>query len=349
MFFNVSEDLGTIVQGYLVPDGFSEQGEILVFDGDTLVFQGLCDRPVPSLVTSGRHSTGLVGFLLDDNNVPGIQYIRNLRIADAKTKMQIYQRFLVEEHLAHKFIRVDTQLLPHRDIDRFFENKFQYYRKGINLLSHETAIQMFELLCGVSIYVSGRILLRSFESYLDRDFKSAILINDPYYEFAERLFILSRFKSISTKLLSERDQFGMYNAIEYFENLDLDDPTEIKRAVTKAPKIVLEILESPLTRQLVTTRHDEKIDRRAVSAALDMLSRIDIVSLAREPEDYSASICSVLGVPHETIKVPQQHERIRNLADVLREIHLAEIILEKDLILYHFLEKSIQSAKLEEV
>ena len=62
MLFNVEYDAGTTIEGYLVPDGFSDRPRIAIFDGDEALNEFDCDGLRDAVRTSGRHATGVVGF-----------------------------------------------------------------------------------------------------------------------------------------------------------------------------------------------------------------------------------------------------------------------------------------------
>ncbi|HET7411108.1 MAG TPA: hypothetical protein VFJ18_00485, partial [Pararhizobium sp.] len=327
--------------GYVVPDGFSEQPGIRVLEGDREILTTDCDGLREAVVESGRHSTGLVGFRLDDLNIPRLREKQNIAIHDRKTGLLVYRRVPDASTVKKRVLRLETQLVPYRKIDRLLDPRFHYAIRQVERFGHETAMQAFHLNGIASSYISGRLLLRNYEEFLEKGFEVVTLINDPYQEMAERLFLFKRFARMPQALFGERDRMLLAPAVRHFQNVDLASAKSIDRALKAADEQVLRILTAPLTRQLVTTHPDQPVTRQSVAPAMDALSRFAVLGLKAHPETFAEPLAEYLRVPISDLPVPSIDVVTSALADLLRQLVRSERLLEFDLILYHFVREAI--------
>jgi len=110
MMFNVHTENYHSVQGYLVPNGFSNKARIVVTAEGETVFEGACDQFSEGVFKAGRHGSGMVGFELDHTKVPGIENVSELSVFDAETGLLIYRRNDPEHYLQHRVFRLETSL-----------------------------------------------------------------------------------------------------------------------------------------------------------------------------------------------------------------------------------------------
>ncbi|MBD1549653.1 hypothetical protein [Roseibium aggregatum] len=341
MLFNIEHDQGYAIQGYFVPDGFSETATIAVYSKETLLAEIPCTQVREAVLQSRRHDTGEIGFQLDETLIPNLQAYSDLSIFDRKTGILIYQRFNDAYHVPLKLFRMEFSLLQDIRIDNFVRPYFQYHAAKIDNYGHETALQAFHLNLVRSSFISGRLMFRNYEQFFDKDYQAIAAIPDPYQNFAERLVLFSRFKTINETLIPERDRIQFSIVADYFEGLDLKNIKEIKNKLEKMPKTVRSHFRSPIVHQLVSTMPGQTIDRLSVPLALDALSRFRLVTLAETPDRYANGIAALLGTDANAIRPRTIHENIVGFASKLSEIHVIETLLEEDLIFYHFLQQAL--------
>ncbi len=205
MLFNLEFDQGTCLEGYLIPDGFSDAPQIRVSDEQGTIGVFPCDQPRPAVAAAGRHQTGMVGFRLDASSIPDIAENQTLTIHDAKSGVMIYRR-LAHPPVARKLVRLETQILPMIKFDRHCGSYFQYELFAAERFGHETALQVFHLNSVNSIYISGRMLMRNYEDFLGKGFEAIAFLHDPYYEMALRIFLLKRMSTTPVSFLGDRDK-----------------------------------------------------------------------------------------------------------------------------------------------
>lgn len=340
MLFSIEADHGHILTGYLVPDGFSDEPSIRVANDGQEVGHFQCSQSRPVIAEAGRHETGIVGFMLDERVLPGLSTMHMLEIYEAKSGVLIYRRRGEQKCIQKKLLRLEFRMLPFIRFDRMFGQHFRYELPALERFGHETATQAFQIYGIDSIYLSGRLYLRNFEMFLDKDFEVIGHLPDPYYEMASRLAILNRLSQTAMPFISDRDRLILAPAAEYFSQVPLEDEKKLKKALQQAQPKVRDILVSPTTRQLVCTSHDQRTSRRDVAPAIDYLSRFSIVGQDGGALDFERLSAEMIGISTEALPSYGRHSVLETLADRLRDMPVAETMLEEDLILHHYVREA---------
>ena len=331
--------------GYLVPDGFSEMPEVVVYFGTQQVLHTRCEEFYEGVKANGRHQTGLVGFRLDENSLPGITHAEDLTIKDASTGLVIHRRLPENSVLQQRVLRLETQILPYKGLDDSLKVFFALHSPNIDRFGEETIHQLFHLQHYRSHYLSGRILISKYERQLDEGLKTIAVLNNPYVEFAIRLFSIGKYKKHKFNFLSARDLILYEPAITYFSGVDMANESDLKNAIKRAPKDVLKLFSSPLTRQLSVKSPDEDVTLDSVSGALNMLSRIDSVSITDFGLPPSVNIGALLGVPSKAVNDVQNLDIFSNIAEFIKSLPTIDSLLESDLVLYHYIKEAIEHAE----
>ncbi|POO52130.1 hypothetical protein [Agrobacterium rosae] len=341
MLFSIEYDSGDILEGYVIPDGFSEIASVRVSCelGDLGVFA--CDQIRPAVVQSGRHHTGVVGFRVDASRVPELASIDTLTIHEAKTGLLLYRRLRKIKHKPKKIVRLETQILPMTKFDRFCGQFFQYELSSLEKFGQETALQAFYLHSVESIFLSGRLLMKNYENVLNNGFEAIALLADPYYEMALRLFLLHRMSSVPSSILGDRDRLTFGLAAQYVAKIDITDIDALKNLFKKAPPQFENVLASPTTRQLCCTTPEKRVTHGDIAAALDLLSRFSVIGHGDDIFSFQNAVGELLSVSAENFVVPPSQKIVSNLAVLLREIPSAERLIEEDLILDHYVRQAM--------
>lgn len=347
MLFNVERDLGDLIEGYLIPDGFSDRPSIIVSGIEGMLARVVCNQYHKAVVESGRHGTGLVGFRIDETVVADLAQREVLAVHDAKSGLLVYRRIPSGSRKNLKIVRLETQIVPSARLDRFCSEGFQYELHSAERFGHETTLQAFHLDTLDSVYISGRLLLKNYEAFLDRGFQAIALLTEPYYEMAARIFLLKKMARSPLSFLGERDSLILTPAAEYFANVDLQSQASLKMALKKAPPKVRGVLTSPMTRQLVCTTPEQFVTKADVAAAIELLSRFTIVSHDNDPSLFQFGISELLGRPAEDIPLPTRHRVLEETALRLREIPAAESLVEHDLIFDHYVRQALRMGSFE--
>lgn len=343
MLFNLEYDHGHTLEGYVIPDGFSDEASVVVTLDNGSRITRPCDQLRQAVAQSGRHASGLVGFRLDANIIPNLEAQKYLAIHDLKTGLLVYRRPRVENPVPLKLLRLELTMLPMLKFDQYCGTHFQYAVSGVERFGHETTLQAFHLNGVSSIYISGRLLLRNYEQFLDKGFQVIVDIPDPYYEMASRLFILKRLSKGAVTFIGDRDAIMLSPAVEHFADTNLEDDKQVVRALKKASDKVRNVLKSPIIRQLVCSYPEQPVTRRDVAPAIDVLSRFAVVGYGDDNTHFQDAVGEMLGLPGAGLPIVPRHNVLKELALRLKQFPSAELLLEEDLIFDHYVREATAS------
>lgn len=346
MLFNIEVDEGTRIVGYLVPDAFSVSPSLRITDGhrELLVLQ--CHEERASLVAASRHENGRCGFTVDDTVIANLAQKTALEIYDEETNILIYRRRPPAQVTQKRILRLETHLFPLWRLDDANEGRFQFFYKGIERHGRETTTQLFLLNNSTSLYLSGRLIFKTYENYIDDTFNCVALLRDPYAELAERLLTLKYIRGVGKEILGERDSLALGPVIAFAETIENDERL-LHRAFASMPKAVIANLANPLTRQLAARTADEIPTKTAVAAALGTLSAFAMLGLRERQALFLAQLADLVGVPPETLPAIPDFVRTAELSQLLKDVPEAGLLLEQDLEVYHHVESAIENALVE--
>ena len=332
VLFNVEEDRGDFISGYVVCDGFVDTARIALSSRRAVVYEGPADHPREPLVTAGRHRTGFCGFALDEKAVPGLARMDDLEIRDTGSGALIYRRML-PHHAMKRVLRLETHLFPLWRLDNALNGHFQYSANQIEACGRETTTQMFLLSRIASVYLSGRLLFRAFQQHIDGQFDVIFSMHHPYEELAERLVVLGQIKKTGSGILGLRENMSLEPTMAFAQSLPLDNERALARALRDIPHPVARVLANPVVRQLTTTTPEEMPSKRGVSSALTTLASFAIVGLRRAPKTFLGGVKELTGLRPE-LPDAAALPGVTALARMLKRCREVDWLIEQDLALY---------------
>jgi len=110
------------------------------------------------------------------------------------------------------------------------------------------------------------------------------------------------------------------------------------------PADVINVFANPVVRQLSASNFDEPLGKGSVAQALDFLSHSTIVGIRSDPGKFARSLGELLNLDHMSLPVAPPFPKIIELAEVFRSWRFLDVILEKDLELYHSVLEAHQKA-----
>ncbi|HMK90420.1 MAG TPA: hypothetical protein VK446_12420 [Methylocystis sp.] len=343
MLFNVEADRGDHIVGYLVPDDYTKSPTLKIMDDGGNFTQLHCVEERPALVLAGRHANGRCGFTVDTGVLPGLSQEHRIELYDADTGVMIYRRRELSEVTQQRIFRLETHLFPLWRLDETVEPKFQFFHKGVERHGRETALQIMQLNNASSIYVSGRLAFRSYENFLHDQFRLVTLIHDPYCELAERLLTLKHSAQFGDKLLGPRDFVSYRAAIEFAQGIE-PDRKSLRRAFDQMSKEAIGVLTNPLTRQLTAEQINDPPPKGAVAKALQALSAFAIVGVRPQQEIFLEDLETLMGEPRGVLPTLPVFSKMTALAEELRILPEAEILLEQDLDVFLTVKSAVEEA-----
>jgi hypothetical protein len=342
MLFNIENDSGDCLIGYIVPDTLGGIPDIEVLSGNRLLLSMPANEVREALITAGRHESGRCGFRIGAESIEGLAGLDDLVIVEKSTGLRIYRRPRPGQ-IARKILRLETSLFPFVTLDNQIGRFFQYAEKGLERFGLETVTQMFMLHAVPSVYLSGRIAYGTYAAHIEEGFDVLCLVQDPYDEFAERLIILAKLSEIGAQYLGPRDGARMAPAIEFAASLDLDHHAALRRALRAMPADVASLLSNPLVRQFTATTPDDMPGPAAVATTLDILSRCAAVSTRTDGDGFIEMIGAHLGIDTETLPVIRPFPKVGPCAQALREMRIIDHLIEADLEVYAHIEDAIEA------
>jgi len=333
MRFNIFHDKGGRISGFVIPDSYSKIHSLRVMsDGRSLgVFP--TNEFNEAFFRTGQHESGLVNFLITETMVPGLSSLHDLTLLEDESGFLLYRR-LQPDMLTKKYLRLETQLFPLWRLDNAFQHRFQQFYHRIEALGATMTGPLFNLTQS-SIYLSGRLQLKNYGSFVDKGFELLILLRDPYDELAERLLVLNQVQRTGQSPLDERELINMRKAIEFAGGLPLNDAHGVKRAFARMPIDVAVTMANPVVRQFTTSTLDEQASSTGVATTLDILANAALVGLRAEPEQFVCAVEELLGVDVSDDNLMPVFPPVAALSAALRDTGYCEGFLEKDLELYH--------------
>lgn len=343
MLFNIEVDEGARIVGYFVPDAFSGSPSLRITDGQQDLLILPCGEERAALVVAGRHDTGRCGFTIDEAIISNLSQQQALEIYDQETNILIYRRRPPSQVTQKRILRLETHLFPLWHLDDALEGRFQLFYKGIERHGRETTTQLFLLNNSTSLYLSGRLIFKTYDSYINDTFNCIALLRDPYTELAERLLTLKYVRSVGKEMLGERDLMAFGPAIAFAEAIENDEKV-LHRAFATMPRAAIANLANPLTRQLAARTADEMPGKGAVATALATLSSFAILGVRDRQELFLAQLADLVGIPAETLAPIPDFIRTSELSQQLKGIPEVGLLIEQDLEVYHHVKSAIESA-----
>jgi hypothetical protein len=337
MLFNIEEDSGDRIVGYIVPDGYSGVPTIRVCNKDKEILRFSANEKRDALVYAGRHETGQCGFSIDPGILANLRDLPDLQLFEAETGILIYRRSK-SHNIKKKLLRLETHLFPLWTLDDAIAPQFQYFAKGIEAHGRETATQLFLLNAVDSVYLSGKILYKNYSYYVESGFQTFMMLQDPYEELAERLLVLSKIRQVGTAHLGVRESAALEPAMDFAEALPTEDEKALRRALRQMPENVMALLANPLVRQLTAATPDEMPGGGAVAAGLDILANSALVGLRNEPGRFLQGLAEILEIEADSLPRTPRFATVPPLAQLLKNSGEVDGILEKDRELFHYVE-----------
>ena len=344
MLFNVQLDEGNRIVGYLVPDSYSDSAALRLTDGQRDLLVLPCDHEMPAIAATGRH-TGRCGFIIDETVVADLAKKEALELYDQDTNILIYRRRTPSRIMQKRVFRLETQLVPLWRLDDHLNQYFQHFHKGIERYGLETSTQMFLLYKATSLYLSGRLIFKSYENHIDETFNCVTILRDPYVELAERLLtfrLIRRFPK-DFPLLGARDMLAFDPAIEFAERIEIDEKL-LRRAFGAMPRRAIASFANPITRQLAARNAEEVSTRGAIATALGTLSRFSIVGVREHQELFLAQLADLLGIAADGLPPMSDFSRTIELSMQLRAVPEVSVLIEQDLEVYSHVRQAIEAA-----
>jgi hypothetical protein len=336
MLFNIDEDAGGRLEGWVMPDNPAVTPRVIVrLDSKNhVVIEAFVFRPL--LKEQGLHNTGVCGFVLDENNCRGLTGASKLEIYDADNNLLIYRRRPTAGLIDKKFFRLEPQLFRSVALDELFMPRFHMTYPALDLVSEETIRSILSMPFTPSIYAAGRVFWRVWEPLLrDRGYMVGVLLRDPYHELAERLLILKLAASPQGGGITDSLGPIVEAAAVNLRDVDLRDLPSLEALLAAAPTELRAILYNPLTYLLSAQNAFDPPPVPATAVAMDSLADMDAVGLRQDTAPFFETISAILELPKSLTAIPLPTSiSVVQWADLLRDRPVVRSLIGMDLEVY---------------
>lgn len=343
MFFNIDNDDGRSIGGWLVLDNPAETPSLIVAvpgRSELLVQADILRADIRDL---GIHSTGMVGFCIDERKVPGLPALEDVTLLEAETRLLIFRRSN-PDHVRKKIFFFDPGILPQNTLAHAFERHFTMTYSGSEKYSLETMLVLINNHSAQSIVLHGRTNFNRYSAALNNaGFMRMALLREPFEEMAEKILyfkVLGRMRAASS-LAPELAHFGPL--IDFANDIPLDEPKSILAAFRRLDPDLRDRLSNPMTR-LFGCNVDEHPQRRHVSVALENLAGMDVVGTKEGFDLFRDLVAGHVGRDVLAGAAPHRIELAATLGRTLGEIGLVADLLAYDLDLYQYASEAIAAA-----
>lgn len=344
MFFNIDADKGKVIRGWLAPDNPSATPKILVrAQGyNDFEIEGTIQRN--DILNLGVHSTGMVGFEVNDSLIPGLEKIENVEFFEAESRLPIFRRFLPARHIERNLFLFDCSVRPLERILANAKSKFALNYTASERHAFETMLVIINNKSAKSIFITGRSSYTRYSHYLENaNFTTAALLGDPFEELAQRLLLLSLIQKSDASHLLPQLFTGLTPLADLARDLPLDDSKALLQRFRQATDAQREALASPMTRTFACNVNEHP-ERRHVPMALENLASMNLVGVRSQFQAFGSLLAGIIGADLVGDYEPVLHPSIRALADRLSGISLVSDLVEDDLALYSFAQESVNAA-----
>jgi hypothetical protein len=131
-------------------------------------------------------------------------------------------------------------------------------------------------------------------------------------------------------------------AIAFAEVIESDEKL-LHRAFASMPTAVIANLSNPLTRQLAARAPDEVPTKGAIATALSTLSSFSILGLREHQELFLTQVADLVGIPPNALPSIPDFVRTRELAEQLKAVPEAGLLIAQDLEVYHHVKSAVEN------
>jgi hypothetical protein len=345
MQFHIDSDIGTAIAGWCLPDNPSTVPRISISVPGRQKIEMTANVFRSDIKNLGQHSTGMVGFVVDETIVPELDLIKEIEISDSETQLVIYRRVDSVRPIDRKLFRLELQVVPKIRLEKIFTSHFTLYYQAVERYPFDTLFAILNNQYARSIYVSGRPSFVRYQQLLrERGFIAVTVLANPFEELAERLLFAQlafRSKQVATNMTNYL--VGLDPVIELVGSINFDDSATIERAFNSLTEAQEQALANPFVRVLAC-KIDDIPNKHHVGVALDNLATMDLVGIRNRFAEFSEILQEILGRKILGSFELSDVAATKSLSDQLAKIRGVRRVLELDLALYSYAEEAFESA-----
>ncbi|BCW90493.1 hypothetical protein sos41_36630 [Alphaproteobacteria bacterium SO-S41] len=320
MQFNIDQDRGDLIAGWVLPDNPSLEPRIIARAGgrEAIVPPSVM---LSNLVDEGLHDTGRCGFEVSAAALPGLAEARDVRLYDEDSGLLLYARRGPHAYAEARLFVFDSRGADTSLVAPRFAEAFHMAYVEADQVPVETCKACIELRFTTSLYVGGPVQFKAVEPFLQgRGFRLTALLADP----AELLF--------ATLMPPEAAA-------------EPDAPRRLAAVLNRLNERQRAMLSDPLARRLTLLRHDDMLERDAVALALDALSEFDAVGVEAALPEFMALTAAVCEADERLFAVAPYRPPLE-LSALLRREPGVQALIGQDIEIYDAVADAILAARM---
>ena len=343
--FTSISDAGTSITGRLAPDNPAVIPKLVVASPENRQEAELEANVLRTdLKDLGLHATGMAGFVIDEQFVPGLSKLADLEVRDAMTRILIYRRFLPARHLERKLFFYSQYAMPQIQIETLLSRRFAQSYHAVEQHSYDTLFCIINMHHCNSLFVSGRPRYFRYQQLLrERGFTIVTLLREPYEELAERFLFIRYASQSNTPSFAANYMTGLEPLVQVVKKIDFADREFIAAALKSLGSAQREAIANPFIKS-IACQLDETAEAKHVSIALDNLAGMDLVGTAARFNEFKATLRDLIGVDVLGEAELSTVSWVPIIADHLRQIPSVDGLLAHDLELYTHVSKALDRA-----
>jgi hypothetical protein len=343
MQFHIERDAGQLIVGWVVLDNPATIPRIVISSPGERDVEMQANVLRTDLKNLGLHSTGMAGFLIDEQAFPRLGKLSSVEIREASSRVILFRRFQ-PTFIERKLCRFDTQVMPQTSLDSLLAARFALPYHSVEQYSFDTLFGLINnMFCG-SIYISGRPLFRRYAQLLrDRGFTVVTMLRDPYEELAERLLFIQYVSRQQGDTAFSKRLTGLSVLAEIVADLDFADETAMAKRFGSVNESQRRAIANPFVR-LLGCDIDEEPEQKHVMIALENLASMDLVGLRSHSGEFQSILDNLLGAEIVGGQPLVEVSWVPIIADSLARIESVNRLLELDLALYDYVKEAVESA-----
>ena len=138
MQFHIDQDIGTAIAGWCLPDNPSVVPRISISIPGKQKIEMTANVFRSDIKNLGQHSTGMVGFVIDETIVPELGIVKEIEISDSETQLVIYRRINSALPVNRKLFRLEVQVMPKIRLEEIFTSHFNLYYQAVERYPFDT-------------------------------------------------------------------------------------------------------------------------------------------------------------------------------------------------------------------
>lgn len=342
MYFNIDYATENFIDGWLAPDNPATTPRFKVETDNSGITYIVANVLRQDIIDAKLHDTGLVGFRIDDQNVPRFSSAREVIISETVGNKQIYRRSAFGPFVPSKLIIINNLAVPSKYVRRSIGSQFVLSYPSLDEEGVETAINLLRNPSVKSIYAEGRFMVAKHYQFLrDFDYHMSALIEEPFTELANRIAIVKKVLELDNAETILRSLSPFYSSLrECAESLSRHSVSELNTALARLSTHQKAVVCDPLTRMLACGDNEEP-EPRHVAVALSTLSNFDSVGIVSNIECYKDAILPQIPNLNLSELAIQHLSSANEFTELLQQSPVAKKLLRNDNKIYAWIEQCI--------